>query len=453
MVRILEAINRVVCGVPSLIMIIGVGMYLTVRTRFAQILLFPRALKSFAKQFAGRDLKDAGTSSYQALCTALAATVGTGNLAGVAGALTIGGPGAIFWMWVCGILGMATKFAEATLAVRYRIKKKGDMFVGGPMYMIEKGLPGRYRSLAVIYCLFGGIAAFGVGNATQVNAAVGGINSAMQAYNRELTEMDTLLVGVILAIVIAVMLMGGMKRIGRITEQLVPIASVFYILLCMGVLIMYRGSVGNAFSAILQGALDPQAVTGGSVASVLIALRVGAARGVFTNEAGLGTAGIAHASAKVNHPVEQGLMGIMEVFLDTIVICTMTALVILCSGIEIPYGADNGASLTTAAFARVYGGWVSIPLAISLCLFAVASILGWGLYGGRCLQYLFGEKAWKPFVILQSAVVVVGACLQTGTIWLLAEIVNALMAIPNLTALVLLCPELVRLVEVYRNRQ
>lgn len=452
MMRMLELINGIVCGIPSLLMILGAGTYLSIRTRFAQIRYFPKALQAFFKQLTGKEANSNGTTSYQALYTALAATVGTGNLAGVAGAIAIGGPGSIFWMWVCGILGMATKFAEATLAVHYRVKNKENGYVGGPMYMIERGLPRKYRFLAVIYCMLGGIAAFGVGNATQVNAVIGGINSAILAYHGVPTMLRNVAMGAVFAAIIAAMLTGGMKRISRLTEQLVPIASLFYIMLCLGALIICRRELTGAFAAIICGAFSPKAVTGGAVISALSVLRVGAARGVFTNEAGLGTAAIAHAAANVEHPVEQGFMGIVEVFIDTIVICTLTALVILCSGTDITYGVDNGANLTTSAFARIYGDWVCIPLAISLCLFAIASILGWALYGGRCLQYLFGDKAWSPFVFLQAVMVVVGACLQTGTVWLLAEIVNGLMAIPNLTVLMLLSPNLARLVDTYRNR-
>ena len=450
--RYLETINRFVCGVPALLFILGVGIYLSVRTRFAQIRFFPRSLRMFAKQITGNSNGSDETSSYQAFCTALAATVGTGNLAGVAGAITIGGPGAVFWMWICGILGMITKFGEATLAVYYRVRKSDGTYIGGPMYMIEKGLPEKYRLLAMLYCMMGVVAAFGVGNSTQINAVIGGINSAFNTYDISLPMTWKLVLGIFFAVTITLLMLGGMKRIGRATERMVPLASLFYIVLCIGALIICRHRVAETFSAIFRGAFLPKAVTGGVIGSMFISLRVGAARGVFTNEAGLGTASIAHAASNVKYPADQGLMGIMEVFIDTLVICTMTALVILSSGMEIPYGFDNGASVTAAAFVSVYGDWVSIPLAISLCLFAIASILGWGLYGGRCLQYLFGDGAWKPFVLVQAIVVVVGACLETGAVWLVAETVNALMAIPNLLTLVLLCPRLVILIKEFEKK-
>lgn len=451
MVYILEKLNQIVWGVPALVMIIGVGIYLTISTNFAQFTLFPRAFSNFLKQFKKVDREKDSASAYRALCTALAATVGTGNLAGVAGAIAIGGPGSIFWMWICGLLGMVTKFAEATLAVHYRIKGEDGEYLGGPMYMIRNGMGPKWAWLATLYCFFAVVASFGVGNATQVNAVIGGINSVITAFGGQETVPMNFLFGIGLATLITVLLLGGAKRIGDIAEKLVPLASVAYLLLGTVVLIGRYQAIPNAFASIIQGAFSPKAVTGGVLGSAFSALRVGASRGVFTNEAGMGTASIAHASAKVSHPVEQGLMGIMEVFLDTIVICTMTALVILCSGIPIPYGTDTGILLTTQAFSNVLGDWVCVVIALALCCFAVATILGWGLYGARSAQYLFGENAWKPFVYIQSATVVLGSILGTGTVWMLSEIVNGMMAIPNLIAVAMLSPELRRLVMEYRK--
>ncbi len=451
MVEILEKINSFVWGIPALILILGVGIYLSVRTGFAQLALFPRALRDFCSRFRKLQKDADGVSPYQALCTALAATVGTGNLAGVAGAIAIGGPGAVFWMWICALLGMVTKFAEATLAVRYRVRNKAGELVGGPMYMIRQGLGGKWTWLGGVYCFFGVVAAFGVGNATQVNAVIGGVNSALAALGGQETKAGNLVMGIGLAVLIALMLLGGARRIGTVAEKLVPFASIAYLLLGTGVLIMRAPAIPQAFQSIIQGAFSPKAVTGGMLGSAFQALRVGASRGVFTNEAGMGTASIAHASANVRHPVEQGLMGIMEVFLDTIVICTMTALVILCSGVPIPYGTDTGVTLTADAFSSVYGEWVCIPIALALCCFAVATVLGWGLYGARCAQYLFGDHVWKTFVLLQAVTVVVGALLRTQTVWMLSETVNGLMAIPNLIALAWLSPELARLTKAYKK--
>ena len=445
-------INQIVWGIPALVLILGVGIFLSIRTHFSQFTLFPKAFHTFLSHFKRNKTEKEGVSPYQALCTALAATVGTGNLAGVAGAIAIGGPGSIFWMWICALLGMVTKFAEATLAIRYRVRNADGEYVGGPMYMIRRGMGEKWKWLASVYCFFAVVASFGVGNATQINAVIGGVNSAITAFGGKESNVGNLAMGVILAVLITVMLLGGAKRIGSISERLVPFASAAYLLLGIVVLIVRAEAIPDAFAAIIQGAFSPRAATGGMLGSAFSALRVGASRGVFTNEAGMGTASIAHASAQVDHPVEQGLMGIMEVFLDTILICTMTALVILCSGVRIPYGTDTGAWLTTQAFSAVCGNWVSIPIALSLCCFAIATVLGWGLYGARSAQYLFGESAWKFFVYMQAVTVILGAVLRTGTVWMLSEIVNGLMAIPNLVALARLSPELVRLTEQYRKR-
>lgn len=445
----LEEVNALVWGIPALLGILGIGVYLSIRTGFAQLRLFPRALRAFWQTLKGKGEKHEGTSPFQALCTALAATVGTGNLAGVAGAIAIGGPGAIFWMWISAILGMVTKFAEATLSVRFRERNSAGEWVGGPMYMIRNGIGKCWKWLAAVYCFFGVVAAFGVGNATQVNTVISGVNQAISALGGQESTMGNLLMGVGLAILICGILLGGMKKIGTMAEKLVPIASVCYLLIGLGVLIARAQFLPEAFVSIITGAFTPRAATGGAVGSMFIGLRIGVSRGVFTNEAGMGTAGIAHAAARVKHPCQQGLMGIMEVFLDTIVICTMTALVILVSGVEIPYGEDVGVVLTTQAFSSVYGGWVSILIAAALCCFAIATVLGWGLYGARCAQFLFGDGVWKKFVLLQGGAVILGAVLKTGTVWLLSETVNGLMAIPNLIALASLAPELSRLLRQY----
>ncbi len=450
MSAVLEIINSFVWGLPALILILGVGIYLSVCTGFAQVRLFPKAIKVFVSKLKPQKNADGAVSPFQALCTALAATVGTGNIAGVAGAIAIGGPGAVFWMWICAIVGMITKCAEAALAVTYRKKDEDGNWVGGPMYMIRRGLGSRWTWLATAYSLFGVIAAFGMGNATQVNAVVSGVNTALEAFGGKQTVWGNLLTGAVLAGMIAVLLLGGAKRIGSFAELLVPFACVAYILLCLGALCYHRHAIPAAIQAILTGAFSPRGVTGGVLGSGFVALRVGVSRGVFTNEAGMGTAAIAHASAEVQHPLEQGLMGVMEVFLDTVVICTLTALVILTSGTEIPYGTDEGVVLTTRAFACTYGSWVSVLMALFLCCFAFATMVGWGLYGLRCAQYLFGEKAWKLFVLLQAVVLVVSTLAQTGTVWMLSETVNGLMAIPNLIALAALTPKFAKLCSEYR---
>ncbi len=449
---ILQKIYEIVWGVPALALILIVGVYLTVYSGFAQIRFLPKALKDFFSGMFGRKEKKEGTSSFQALCTALAATVGTGNLAGVAGAIAIGGPGAVFWMWICGILGMMIKFAEASLAVRFRTKNADGETVGGPMYVIEQGLGKKWRFLSRIYCFFGVIAAFGVGNATQINTVIVSINDTLSQFGGAPTTVGNLLMGIGLAILVGAMLLGGVQRIGRTAELMVPFAAAMYLLMGLLVLILRCDAVPKAFEAIFQGAFHPQAVTGGMIGSALTTLRIGVSRGVFTNEAGMGTAGIAHGAAQVRHPVEQGFMGIVEVFLDTIVICTMTALVILCSGVPVAYGADAGVALTTESFAAVLGPWVPTVIALALCLFALATVLGWGLYGIRCAQYLFGSDIWKRFVYIQIATVVLASVLQAETVWLMAEVINGLMSIPNLIALLVLSPEVMKLIRQYKRK-
>lgn len=449
MIETLEWFNSVVWGVPTLTLILGVGLFLSIRTGFSQITLFPSAMRKFLSQFRRSDTKD-GVTPMQALCTALAATVGTGNLAGVAGAIAIGGPGAVFWMWISAVLGMVTKLAEATLSVRYRTRE-GIEYLGGPMYIIRNALGRKWQWLGTVYAFFGVVAAFGVGNATQINAVVTGVNQALTAFGGRESLVGNLLMGILLGTIIGIMLLGGAKRIGQTAEKLVPFAAVAYLMLGSMVLIARWQAIPAALSAIVQGAFSPQAITGGVVGSVGTTLRIGVSRGVFTNEAGMGTAGIAHAGAAVKHPAEQGLMGIMEVFWDTIVICTMTALVIMVSGVSIPYGSDPGVSLTTAAFVAVCGDWVSIFIAASLGLFAFATVLGWGLYGVRCAQFLFGSKVLRPFSVAQTVMVILGAILNTSTVWLLSETVNGLMAIPNLITLALLSPELKRLIQQYKK--
>lgn len=449
LIKLLDTVNGFIWGVPGLILILSVGTILSVRTGWVQFRFFSAAIHQFLSSLKKSD--NQGVSSYKALCTALAATVGTGNLAGVAGAIVLGGPGAVFWMWVCALLGMTIKFAEAALAVRYRVKTTDGSYVGGPMYIVRQGMGKTWQPLAFLYCFFGVVAAFGVGSATQINTVLGGINGAVRSLGGQENDFVNLIIGIVLAIILVLVLVGGVKRIGSAAAFLVPFASVFYILLCIGVLVLRAEAIPGAFRMIVRGALNPSAATGGILGSAFIALRVGACRGVFTNEAGMGTAGIAHAAADVAHPIQQGLMGIVEVFIDTIVICTMTALVILCSGIPIPYGSDLGIQITANAFSEIYGNWVHIPLALTLCCLAFATIIGWGLYGTRCVQFLFGDDAGRKFAWLQAGSVILGAVLNTGVVWSLSEIANGLMAIPNLIILLYFCPELVRLTVCYKN--
>lgn len=430
MAKIISVAHNWVWGAPALLLMIGTGLYLTVLLDFLQLRKLPESIRFFLKKL--RPPSKEGVSPIQALCTALAATVGTGNVVGVAGAICLGGPGAVFWMWVCGILGMATKYAEVTLALRYRVRR-GNNAVGGPMYMMERGL--HFPWLGRLYALLGLLACFGVGNWAQVNTVISGVAARKGSVN-------PWLLGLSLALLTGIALLGGIQRIGRTAERLVPGAAAAYLLLCIFVLILHWPNLGCAVRSIFVGAFSPRAATGGFLGASALPLRMGCSRGIFSNEAGMGTASIAHASAEGTAPEEQGLLGIVEVFLDTMVICTMTALVILSSGVRIPYGKDVGAVLTEQAFKTSLGEWSSFALTGCMSCFAFATILGWSVYGAACAGYLFGQRAIKPFYILQSVMVVFGGVIHTDTVWLLCETLNGAMAIPNLIALAVLSPQL-----------
>ena len=362
----IEAINGVVnnfiWGVPAMICIVGVGLFLSFRTKFIQIRKFPYAMKvTFGRMFKKREASDGALTPFQAVCTALAATVGTGNVAGVAGAIAIGGPGAVFWMWMSALLGMCTKFSEVTLAVHFREKNKDGDYVGGPMYYIKNGLKKHWLWLAYLFSAFGVLTVFGTGNATQVNTITTAIDSALFNYNiisEDAAPTLNLIIGIVLAVLIGLILLGGVKRIGQVAEKLVPFMAVFYIILAIGVVVININHVPEVFSDIFKGAFNPASVTGGVVGSFFMSMKKGVSRGIFSNEAGLGTGSIAHACADTRKPVKQGFFGIFEVFVDTIVICTLTALVILCSGVPVGYGQAAGAELTISGFTSTYGGWV-----------------------------------------------------------------------------------------------
>ena len=448
-----SAVNNFIWGVPAMICIIGVGLYLSIRTKFLQIRKFPYAIKTtIGRVFRKREASDGAMTPFQAVCTALAATVGTGNIAGVAGAIAIGGPGAVFWMWISAALGMCTKFSEVTLAVHFRETNARGELVGGPMYYIKNGLGKNWRWLAALFSLFGVLTVFGTGNATQVNTITTAINSALLNYhliNEDAVSTSNLIIGIIIAILVATVLLGGVKRIGRVTEKLVPFMALIYIVLSLGVILLNLNRVPSVFASIVEGAFSPASVTGGVVGSFFLSMKKGVSRGIFSNEAGLGTGSIAHACADTKKPVKQGFFGIFEVFTDTIVICTLTALVILCSGTPIGYGEAAGAELTISGFTSTYGNWVSIFTAIALCCFAFSTIIGWGLYGARCIEYLLKEKSIKPFMVAYSLVAIIGATADLGLMWSVAETFNGLMAIPNLIALFLLSGTVARLVKQY----
>ncbi len=448
-----SAINNFVWGIPAMICIIGVGIYLSFNTQFIQLRKFKYAIKmTLGKALHKTEAAEGATTPFQSLCTALAATVGTGNIAGVAGAIAIGGPGAVFWMWISAILGMCTKFSEVTLAVHFREKNAHGDWVGGPMYYIKNGLSSKWQWLAIAFSIFGILTVFGTGNATQVNTITTAIDSALLNFNvvsPENIKVINLFIGILITILVLLVLLGGIKRIGKVTEKLIPIMALLYILLALGVIIINITYVPAVFGMIFKGAFCPSAVTGGVVGSIFVSLRKGVSRGIFSNEAGLGTGSIAHASAHTTHPIRQGLFGIFEVFTDTIIICTLTALVILCSGIRFTYGVAAGAELTINGFIATYGGWVSILTAIALCCFAFSTILGWGLYGARCTEFLFGPKVIKPFMVVYSLVAIIGATADLNIIWGIAETFNGLMVIPNLIALFLLSGTIVKLIKEY----
>lgn len=447
------AVNNFIWGVPAMVCIIGVGLYLSIRTGFLQIRKFPYAIRTtIGRMFRKKDASDGAITPFQAVCTALAATVGTGNIAGVAGALAIGGPGAVFWMWVSALLGMCTKFSEVTLAVQFRETNADGELVGGPMYYIKNGLPKCWHWLAYLFAAFGVLTVFGTGNATQVNTITTAINSALTNYGLlkpDQISTSNLIIGIVITIMIAMILLGGIKRIGQVTEKLVPFMALLYILLALGVILLNLHVVPRVFASIVEGAFHPSAVTGGVVGSLFLSMKKGVSRGIFSNEAGLGTGSIAHACADTRKPVKQGMFGIFEVFTDTILICTLTALVILCSQVSIPYGQAAGAELTIQGFTATYGNWVSIFTAVAMCCFAFSTILGWGLYGARCIEFLFSSKVTKPFMVVYSLVAILGATADLGLMWSIAETFNGLMAIPNLIALFLLSGTVVKLTKDY----
>ena len=441
-----------------MICIVGVGLYLSCRTRFLQIRKFSYAIKTtIGRVFRKKEASKGAMTPFQAVCTALAATVGTGNIAGVAGAIAIGGPGAIFWMWISAFLGMCTKFSEVTLAVYFRERNTDGDWVGGPMYYIKNGLGKRWKWLAVLFSIFGVLTVFGTGNATQVNTITTAINSALLNYHiikESSLNIINLILGMLIAALVALVLLGGVKRIGKVTEKLVPFMALIYILLALGVIVLNIKNIPEVFSSIIYGAFNPSAATGGIVGSFFLSIKKGVSRGIFSNEAGLGTGSIAHACADTTKPVKQGFFGIFEVFTDTILICTMTAFIILCSGIPVHYGEAAGAELTILGFTSTYGNWVSIFTAIALCCFAFSTIIGWGLYGARCIEFLFSPKVIKPFMIVYSLVAILGATIDLGLLWSIAETFNGLMSIPNLIALFLLSGTVVKLVkEYFKNEQ
>ena len=434
-------INGIVWGPPMLILLMGIGLYLTVRTNFFAIVKLPYVLKNTLMKMFKKGDKTEGqgeVSAFQAVSTALAATVGTGNIAGVATAIAIGGPGAIFWMWMAAIVGMTTKFAEVVLAIQYREKTPDGRFVGGPMYYITNGFKnkGFAKVLAIVFALFGALAAFGIGNMVQSNS----ISQAMKGT----FGVDPLIMGIICAVLAAIVIIGGIKKIGQVTEIFVPFMAAFYIIGGLIIIIANIGQLPAALGLIIRDAFTGSAAVGGFAGSTIaLAMRYGVARGVFTNEAGLGSAPIAHAAATTDSPVRQGLWGVFEVWIDTLVIASITALGIIMSGVW--NSGLSAADLTTSAFNSViptYGGWI---VSIGLLFFAFSTILGWEYYGERCAEYLFGPKVNVIYRILWIPFIVIGAIGGLDILWDIADTLNGLMAIPNLIGLVVLSPIVIKL--------
>lgn len=420
--------------------IIG-GLYLTFRNRGIQFTKFGYAMRNtIGKMFKKQEAGKGAVTPLQAVTTALAATVGTGNIVGTSQAIAMGGYGAVFWLWLAALMGMIIKYSEVTLAVNFRERdEKGD-WVGGPMYYVKNGLGKKWQWVGVLFCIFAGLASFGIGNMSQANSIAGSINNAIIAFApgaASVTGTVNLIVGIILAILIALILFGGIKRIGSVTEKLIPFMSILYIIFTLIVIFGHIGRIGEAFALIFKTAFTPRAMFGAATGIVLKETIVwGLRRSAFSNEAGLGSAAIAHAAADTDDPVKQGLYGIFEVFADTIIICSLTALTIITSGVDITFGVKPGSELITSAFATIFGGKIAaLFVAIALMLFAFSTILGWALYGTRCVQYLFGLKVARVYQIIFVVVVVIGSVASIDVVWDIADTFNGLMAIPNFIAL------------------
>ncbi len=444
-------INGLVWGLPMMILIVGTGVLLSCGIGFKQFTKIGYWMKNtIGKALKKQETKDGAVTPFQAMCTALAASVGTGNIAGVGGAIAIGGPGAVFWMWLSALVGMATKYSEVTLALHYREKNaKGD-WVGGPMYYIKNGLGKNWKWLGSVFCVFAALAAFGIGNMTQVNTIASTVTDALILFAPALNVGTAkLMIGVVLAILAAIILIGGIKRIGQVCEKLVPVMAIIYILAGIGVVVMNVDQIPVVFGAIFKGAFNPEAVSGGLVGvTIMTAIKKGVGRGVFSNEAGLGSAPIAHAAADVDDPVKQGLFGMFEVFADTIVICSLTAFIVLCgNGVQgIEYGNDIGAGLTINGLKSLYDPTVATVLvAIALTLFAFSTVLTWALYGSRSIEYLLGTKAIVPYQVIFCLFMIVGATMKIQLAWDIADTLNGLMALPNLIALIALSPVVFKL--------
>ena len=438
----LSAVDSVLWGPPLIILLVGTGIFLTIRLKLLQVLRLPLALRLI---FKAKNQGKGDVSSFKALCVALAATVGTGNIVGVATAVEVGGPGAIFWMWIAAFFGMATKYAEGLLAVKYRSVDANGEIAGGPMFYIRNGLGEKWKPLAVFFAIACILVAFlGIGTFPQVNAIVDSMAITF-AFPRVATD-------VILTVFIAAVTIGGLQSISKVASKLIPFMALFYIAISLGLIVLFIDRLPSAIALILDGAFTGTAAAGGFAGStIMIAMQNGIARGVFSNESGLGSAPIAAAAAKTKWPAEQGLISMTGTFIDTIIICTMTGLALVLTGVW--QGDAAGAAMTTAAFASIYGSVGSQLLTISLILFAFTTILGWNYYGERAVIYLTGTKGVLPYRLIFIVLIASGAFLKLEAIWVLADIVNGLMAIPNLIALIALSGVIVAETNRYIDRK
>lgn len=461
--KVNDAINGFVWGPVMLILLVGCGIYLSFRVGFIQFTRFGFAMKNtLGKIFKKQEAAEGEVTPFQAVSTALASTVGTGNIAGVTGAIFTGGPGAVFWMWLSAIFGMVTKYAEVLLAVNFRERNvKGD-WVGGPMYYIKNGLGKSWKWLGSIFCIFGALAAFGIGNMTQVNTIASSVNSCIDAFGGntagstfqlfgQTVPVSSAVIGVIVAVLVAIVLFGGIKGIGRVTEKLVPFMAVVYIVAALIVVLVNIKYVGNVIGVIFGEAFTPRAAIGGGIG---LTIQKGIARGVFSNEAGLGSAPMAHAATSETNPIRQGVYGIFEVFMDTIVICTLTSFVVIIGNlngsIAMQIGSEEAGNAGPAeviqSFSGVFGNHIgSLIIAVGIGCFAFSTVLGWSLYGIRCFEFLFGTKASMGYKWVFVFVILLGATLELNVVWNIADTLNGLMAIPNLIAIFALSPIIIKL--------
>ena len=437
---LLNQLSSFIWGPIMLALLLGVGVYLSLGLK---LMPWRKLGHGFKLLFSGQANKDQGDiSPFQALMTALSATIGTGNIAGVATAIFLGGPGAIFWMWVTALFGMATKYGEAVLAVKYREVDSRGKRQGGPMYYIKNGLGENWKWLGFLFALFGTIAAFGIGNMVQSNSVADALESNF--------HVDPLITGIILAILVGLVIIGGVTRIGEVAGKLVPLMAIAYIVGSLLVILANFGQIGNAFGLIFSSAFSGTAATGGFAgAAVWAAIRFGVARGVFSNEAGLGSAPIAHAAAQTDDPVRQGMIAMLGTFIDTIIVCTMTALVIILTGAWT--SGETGASLSTLAYGQGIAGGNYI-VTIGLVVFAFTTLIGWSYYGERCAEFIFGTAIIIPYRIVWVVAVMTGALIKLNFVWLLADVMNGFMAIPNLIALALLSPVIFKITKDYLNK-